>query len=77
MKEKIIINKIKWVMLLGSMLGVMIWTFTSCSALRNYTPPKDGVIYSGGTLLIVRSGNQNIIIKKSMFDYGHQIIIKK
>lgn len=64
MKNKWIINKIKWVMLLGSMLGVMLWTFTSCSALRNYTPPKDGVIYSGGTLLIINSNGRQIIIKK-------------
>ena len=55
-------NKLKWMLIFGTILCASI-TFTGCSALRNYTP-SDGVVYSGGTILIVRSGNQNIIIKK-------------
>ena len=60
MKDNWIINKLKWMLIFGSML----WTFTSCSALRNYTPPKDGVIYSGGTMTIINSNGHQIIIKK-------------
>ena len=60
MKDNWIINKFKWIMILGSIL----LTFTSCSALRNYTPPKDGVIYSGGSMTIINSNGHQIIIKK-------------
>ena len=63
MKDKWIINKLKWMMILGSILLVSIM-FTSCSMLRNYTPPKDGVIYSGGTMTIINSNGHQIIIKK-------------
>jgi len=60
MKDDWIINKLKWIMILGSIL----LTFTSCSMLKNYTPPKDGVIYSGGTMTIISSNGHQIIIKK-------------
>ena len=62
MKDEWFINKLKLLMIFGTILWVSILV-TSCSALRNYTPPKDGVIYSGGTLLIVNSNGHQIIIK--------------
>ena len=62
MKDKWILNRLKWLLIFSTILWTSI-VFTSCSMLRNYTP-SDGVVYSGGTILIVRSGNQNIIIKK-------------
>ena len=62
MKDKWILNRLKWLLIFGTILWTSI-AFTSCSALKNYTP-SDGVVYNGGTILIVRSGNQNIIIKK-------------
>ena len=50
-------NKLKWMIIFGLIL------FTSCCTLRTYTP-TDGIIYSGGTILIVQSNGQQIIIKK-------------
>lgn len=63
MKDNLIINKLKLIVTIGSILLINIM-FTSCSMLRNYTPPKDGVIYSGGTLTIIQSNGHQIIIKK-------------
>ena len=56
-------NKLKWMIILVSVLYMSI-TFTGCSALRNYTPPKDGVIYSGGTMTIISSNGHQVLIKK-------------
>jgi hypothetical protein len=63
MKDNWIINKLKWMLIFGSIFWISILV-TSCSALRNYTPPKDGVIYNGGTLTIIQSNGHQIIIKK-------------
>lgn len=63
MKDEWIINRLKWLMILGSILCISIM-FTSCSMLRNYTPPKDGVIYSGGSMTIIQSNGHQVIIKK-------------
>lgn len=62
MKDKYIINKLKWMMIFGGMLWASI-LIAGCGTLKNYVP-KDGVIYSGGTLLIVRSNGHQVIIKK-------------
>lgn len=62
MKDKQIINRLKWMLVFGTILWMTI-TFTSCSALRNYTP-SDGVVYNGGTMMIVQSNGQQVIIKK-------------
>ena len=56
-------NKLKWMLIFGAILCASI-TFISCSALRNYKPPKDGVIYSGGTMMIVQSNGHQVLIKK-------------
>lgn len=63
MKDNWVINKLKWMMIFGSILCISIM-FTSCSMLRNYTPPKDGVIYSGGSMTIIQSNGHQVIIKK-------------
>ena len=63
MKNNWIINKLKWMLVFGTILWISI-AFTSCSALRNYTPPKDGVIYSGGTMTIISSNGHQVLIKK-------------
>ena len=55
-------DKLKWMMILVSFLWMSI-TFTGCSALRNYTP-SDGVVYNGGTILIVNSNGYPVLIKK-------------
>lgn len=62
MKDNWIINKLKWMLIFGTILWGSI-VFTSCSALRNYTP-SDGVVYNGGTILIVRSNGHQVLIKK-------------
>ena len=62
MKYKWILNKLKWMLIFGTILWISI-AFTSCSALRNYTP-SDGVVYSGGTLTIVQSNGHQVLIKK-------------
>lgn len=63
MKDNWIINKLKWMLIFGTILWGSI-VFTSCSALRNYTPSKDGVIYSGGTMTIISSNGHQVLIKK-------------
>jgi hypothetical protein len=62
MKDNWIINKLKWMLIFGTILWGSI-VFASCSALRNYTP-SDGVVYNGGSLLIVRSNGHQVVIKK-------------
>ena len=62
MKNKQIINKLKWMLIFGVILCASI-TFTGCSTLRNYTP-SDGVVYNGGTMMIIQSNGQQVIIKK-------------
>ena len=62
MKDKMILNKLKWILMFFTILWMTI-AFTSCSALRNYTP-SDGVIYSGGTMMIIQSNGHQVIIKK-------------
>ena len=62
MKDDWIINKLKWMLIFGSILWISILV-TSCSALRNYTP-SDGVVYNGGTMTIIQSNGHQIIIKK-------------
>lgn len=62
MKDEWIINKLKWMLVFGTILWISILV-TSCSALRNYTH-SDGVIYSGGTMTIISSNGHQIIIKK-------------
>ncbi len=62
MKDDWIINKLKWMLIFGSIFWISILV-TSCSALRNYTP-SDGVVYNGGTMTIIQSNGHQIIIKK-------------
>lgn len=62
MKDKQIINKLKWMLVFGTILWMTI-TFTGCSALRNYTP-SDGVVYNGGTMMIIQSNGHQVVIKK-------------
>ena len=62
MNNKQVLNKLKWMLIFGTILCASI-TFTSCSALRNYTP-SDGIVYSGGTMMIIQSNGQQVIIKK-------------
>ena len=63
MKDEWIINKLKWMMVFGCILWTSI-LIAGCGSLKNYTPPKDGVIYSGGTMTIINSNGHQIIIKK-------------
>jgi len=63
MKDNWIKNKLKWMIIFGSILCISIM-FTGCSMLKHYTPPKDGVIYSGGSMTIISSNGHQIIIKK-------------
>lgn len=62
MKDKYIINKLKWMMIFVFMLWASI-LIAGCGTLKNYVP-KDGVIYSGGTMTIIQSNGHQIIIKK-------------
>ena len=62
MKDKQIINKLKWILMFFAILWMTI-TFTSCSTLRNYTP-SDGVVYNGGTMMIIQSNGHQVVIKK-------------
>ena len=62
MKDKWILKTLKWMLMFGTILWMTI-TFTSCSMLRNYTP-SDGVVYNGGTMMIVQSNGHQVIIKK-------------
>lgn len=62
MNDKYIINKLKWLMIFVCILWVSI-IITGCGTLKNYVP-KDGVIYSGGTMTIVQSNGHQVIIKK-------------
>ena len=62
MKHDWIINRLKWMLIFGSILWISILV-TSCSMLRNYTP-SDGVVYNGGTMMIVQSNGHQVIIKK-------------
>ena len=62
MKDKWILKILKWMLMFGTILWMTI-TFTSCSMLRNYTP-SDGVVYNGGTMMIVQSNGHQVIIKK-------------
>ena len=55
-------NKLKWMLIFGAILCASI-TFTSCSALRNYTP-SDGVVYNGGSIMIIKSNGHQVVIKK-------------
>ena len=57
-----ILNKLKWMLIFGTILWISILV-TSCSALRNYTT-SDGVVYNGGTMTIIQSNGHQIIIKK-------------
>ena len=49
-------NKLKWMIIFSTIL------FTSCSTLKY--KPSDGIIYSGGTMVMIQSNGQQIIIKK-------------
>lgn len=62
MKDKQIINKLKWMLVFGTILW-MTTLFVSCSALRNYKP-SDGVVYNGGTMMIIQSNGYPVVIKK-------------
>ena len=62
MKDKMILNKLKWILMFFTILWMTI-AFTSCSALRNYTP-SDGVVYNGGTMMIIQSNGHQVVIKK-------------
>ena len=62
MKDKWIINRLKWLMIFGCILLSSI-LISGCGTLKNYVP-KDGVIYSGGTITIIQSNGHQIIIKK-------------
>ena len=62
MKNKWMLNKLKWMHIFGTILWMTI-AFTSCSALRNYTP-SDGVVYNGGTMMIIQSNGHQVVIKK-------------
>lgn len=62
MKGKMILNKLKWILMFFTILWMTI-AFTSCSALRNYTP-SDGVVYNGGTMMIIQSNGHQVVIKK-------------
>lgn len=62
MKNKWILNKLKLMLVFGTILWMTI-TFTSCSVLRSYTP-SDGVVYNGGTLTIIQSNGHQVLIKK-------------
>ena len=62
MKNKWILNRLKWMLIFGTILWMTI-TFTSCSMLRNYTP-SDGVVYNGGTMMIIQSNGHPVVIKK-------------
>lgn len=62
MKDKWIINKLKRMLVFGTILWISI-VFTSCSALKNYTP-SDGVVYNGGSLTIISSNGHQVLIKK-------------
>lgn len=62
MKDKQIINKLKWMVVFGTILW-MTTIFVSCSALRNYKP-SDGVVYNGGTMMIIQSNGHQVVIKK-------------
>ena len=62
MKDYWIINKLKWILMFFTILWMTI-AFTSCSALRNYTP-SDGVVYNGGTMMIIQSNGHQVVIKK-------------
>ena len=55
-------NKLKRILIFGAILCASI-TFTSCSALRNYTP-SDGVVYNGGNMMIIQSNGHQVLIKK-------------
>ena len=55
-------NKLKWMLIFGAILCASI-TFTGCSALRNYKP-SDGVVYNGGTMMIIQSNGHQVLIKK-------------
>ena len=62
MKNKWILNRLKWILMFFTILWMTI-TFTSCSMLRNYTP-SDGVVYNGWTLTIIQSNGHQVLIKK-------------
>ena len=62
MKDKMILNKLKWILMFFTILWMTI-AFTSCSALRNYTP-SDGIVYNGGTMMIIQSNGHQVVIKK-------------
>ena len=62
MKDKWILNRLKWLLIFGTILWTSI-VFTSCSMLRNYTP-SDGVVYNGGTMMIIQSNGHQVVIKK-------------
>ena len=62
MKDKWILNRLKWILMFFTILWMTI-VFSSCSALRNYTP-SDGVVYNGGTMMIIQSNGHQVLIKK-------------
>ena len=62
MKDKMILKRLKWILMFFTILWMTI-AFTSCSALRNYTP-SDGVVYNGGTMMIIQSNGHQVVIKK-------------
>ena len=55
-------GKLKRILIFSTIIWISIM-FSSCSTLRIYTP-SDGVIYSGGTMVIIQSNGQQVIIKK-------------
>lgn len=62
MKDKWIINKLKWMLIFGGVLLASI-LIAGCGTLKNCVP-KDGIIYSGGTMTIIQSNGHQVIIKK-------------
>ena len=55
-------GKLKRILIFSTIIWISIM-FSSCSTLRIYTP-SDGVVYSGGSLLIIQSNGHQVLIKK-------------
>ena len=61
MNNKRGLNKLKWMLIFGSILWMSI-AFSSCSMFKY--KPTDGIVYSGGTMMIIQSNGHQVIIKK-------------
>ena len=61
MNNKHGLNKLKWMLIFGSILWMTI-SFSGCSTVKY--KPTDGIVYSGGTMMIIQSNGQQVIIKK-------------